>query len=144
MKFFNTSGPMKPDIHYCLPPLVRMNRDHITSLIAQQKYFVLHAPRQTGKTTCMKALVEELNQGGNFHALYINVESAQAAREDVAAAMRSILNQISLQARFTLKDDFPRQRMEAAAHTGNRAIAHQRNHGGQRRHLRRPAGTGRV
>ncbi len=113
MKFFNTSGPMKPEIHYCLPPLARLDKDRVVSLIAQQKYFVLHAPRQTGKTTCMKALVEELNQGGNYHALYVNVESAQAAREDVPAAMRSMLNQISVQARSALKDDFPLDHMEA-------------------------------
>jgi AAA-like domain len=117
MKFFNTSGPIQPDIHDCLPPLSRMDKDHILLLIAQRKYFVLHAPRQTGKTSCMKALIEELNQSGKFHALYINVESAQAAREDVAAAMRSILNQIAVQARFTLKDEFPRQRMEAVLAT---------------------------
>jgi hypothetical protein len=113
MKFFNTSGPMKPDIHYCLPPLARIDRDRVSSLIEQEKYFVLHAPRQTGKTTCMRALVEELNQHGNYHALYINIESAQAAREDVPAAMRSILNQISVQARSALKDDFPLDHMEA-------------------------------
>jgi hypothetical protein len=113
MKFFNTSGPIQPDIHYSLPPLSRMDKDHVVSLIAQRKYFVLHAPRQTGKTTCMRALVEELNQRGNYHALYINIESTQAAREDVPAAMRSILNQISVQARSALKDNFPLDHMEA-------------------------------
>jgi hypothetical protein len=68
MKFFNTSGPMKPDIHYCLPPLSRMDKDHITSLIAQQKYFVLHAPRQTGKTSCMpdKVIAEGLRQTADY------------------------------------------------------------------------------
>ena len=48
MKFFNTEGPMKPEIHYTIPPLSRWNLDDLLTLIARQKYFVVHAPRQTG------------------------------------------------------------------------------------------------
>lgn len=51
-KFFNTAGPIKPDIHYNVDSLTRINLDEILELIRQQKYFVLHAPRQTGKTSC--------------------------------------------------------------------------------------------
>jgi hypothetical protein len=46
-KFFNTAGPVNPADHYCLPPLARIRREEILSLIDQKKYFVLHAPRQT-------------------------------------------------------------------------------------------------
>ncbi|MEL7354095.1 MAG: ATP-binding protein, partial [Cyanobacteria bacterium J06560_5] len=53
-KWFNTAGPCKADIHYMLPPLERL--PNLERLIAQQGYFVLHAPRQTGKTTAMLAL----------------------------------------------------------------------------------------
>ncbi len=113
MRFFNTSGPIQSDIHYHLPPLERFDKENVLTLISSRKYFVMHAPRQTGKTSCMMALVEELNRSGKYHALHINVESAQAAREDVPAAMRTILNQISVQARSALKDDFPRDHMEA-------------------------------
>ena len=45
MRFFNTAGPMKPDIHYCIPPLERLDAEQVRNLIRQQKYFVLHAPR---------------------------------------------------------------------------------------------------
>ena len=62
MRFFNTEGPIQPDIHYHLPPLDRIDRDEVLALIAARKYFVLQAPRQTGKTTCMLALVDELNR----------------------------------------------------------------------------------
>lgn len=51
MRFFNTAGPVRCEIHYCLPPLTRFDLDQVLMLIDQQKYFVLHAPRQTGKTT---------------------------------------------------------------------------------------------
>ena len=57
MRFFNTAGPVNSAIHYCLPPLERLDLPDVLLLIAQQKYFVLHAPRQTGKTTCLLALV---------------------------------------------------------------------------------------
>jgi len=55
-KFFNTAGPQIPNDNYTIAPLARFNLDEILSLIRQQRYFVLHAPRQTGKTSCMLAL----------------------------------------------------------------------------------------
>jgi hypothetical protein len=44
MRFLNTAGPVNPELHYCLPPLGRLNWDELLLLIEQQKYFVLHAP----------------------------------------------------------------------------------------------------
>lgn len=55
-RFFNTAGPVRADWHYLIPPLTRWDMDEILRLIAQGKYFVLHAPRQTGKTSCLLAL----------------------------------------------------------------------------------------
>ena len=107
MRFFNTAGPIKPDLHYCLPPLTRFDLDEVLRLIEQQKYFVLHAPRQTGKTTCLLALMDHLNASGHHRCVYVNVEIAQAAREDVAGAMRAILGELGSWARIVLNDDFP-------------------------------------
>lgn len=53
-RWFNTAGPCKVDIHYMLPTGDRL--PSLTRLIAQQSYFVIHAPRQTGKTTAIQAL----------------------------------------------------------------------------------------
>ncbi len=106
MRFFNTAGPVNCDDHYCLPPLERFDLKEIEILFTQKKYFVLHAPRQTGKTTCMLALMEHLNNEDNFRALYCNVEAAQAAREDVAQAMNDILREMSRSAEIYLKDTF--------------------------------------
>ncbi len=83
MRFFNTAGPVNCKKHYCLPPLSRIHLSKILHLIDQEKYFVLHAPRQSGKTSCLLALQEYLNHSENYTSLYINVEAAQAAREDV-------------------------------------------------------------
>lgn len=54
MRFFNTAGPVNPQKHYCLPPLARLNVEELLGLIRQEKYFVLHAPRQTGKTSALR------------------------------------------------------------------------------------------
>jgi hypothetical protein len=104
MRFFNTAGPVNCEKHYCLPPLERFNLDEILSLVHQEKYFVLHAPRQTGKTSCMLALMAHLNRTANFHCLYVNVEAAQGARENVKRGVRSILNEMALRARSHLDD----------------------------------------
>ncbi|MCB1823422.1 MAG: ATP-binding protein [Candidatus Competibacteraceae bacterium] len=107
MRFFNTAGPIKPDLHYCLPPLTRFDLDEVLRLIEQQKYFVLHAPRQTGKTSCLLALMDHLNASGQYRCVYVNVEIAQAAREDVAGAMQAILSELGSWARIVLNDDYP-------------------------------------
>ena len=83
-KFFNTAGPIQPDIHYNVEPLSRMDLEEVEQLIYQRKYFVLHAPRQTGKTSCLLALRDYLNARGEFIAVYANVEAGQAARNNVA------------------------------------------------------------
>ncbi len=112
MRFFNTAGPVKPDIHYTVPPLSRFDLDEMLLLLQQQKYFVLHAPRQVGKTSYMLALSDYLNQQGTYRALYFNVEAAQAVREDVDAAMRVMLGALSSAARDFLRDPFPEQMMQ--------------------------------
>lgn len=109
MRFFNTAGPVNCQMHYCLPPLSRLNLEEILSLIAQEKYFVLHAPRQVGKTSCLLALMDHLNQEGRYRCLYANVEAAQAAREDVKGGMRAILSELGSMALDFLGDSFPEE-----------------------------------
>ena len=100
MRFFNTEGPVRLDDHYCLPPLQRWDLDAVLTLIAQKKYFLLHAPRQTGKTTCLLALMEYLNREGRYRAVYANLETAQVAREDVGRGMRAICGALASAARL--------------------------------------------
>ena len=93
-KFFNIAGPNIPEDHYMLDPLRRVNYDKISRLIAQKQYFVLHAPRQTGKTTSLLSMVRKINEEGQYHCVYMNVESAQTARNDVEAGIRAILMEL--------------------------------------------------
>ena len=58
---------------------------------------MLHAPRQTGKTSTLLALRDLLNSGaaGGFRCVYANVEVAQTAREEVRDAMQAVLGELS-------------------------------------------------
>ena len=105
MRFFNTEGPVRPDDHYHIPPLDRLNLDELLGLVRDKKYFVLHAPRQTGKTSALLALRDLLNAGGDYRCVYANVEAAQALREDVAEGMRTVLAELALETSITLGDD---------------------------------------
>jgi len=106
MKTFNTAGPAKPDKHYNIPPLSRWDADEIHRLIAEERYFVLYAPRQTGKTSCLLALMAKLNAEEDYTALYVNLEPAQAARGNLEAGMRIILDALVASADEYLADRF--------------------------------------
>lgn len=103
-RFFNTEGPNKPEMHYTIDPLQRWDLEEILALIRRNKYFVLHAPRQTGKTSAMLALVDLLNNSGQYQALYVNIETAQTAREDVGRGMKAILGSIAASLRYKLSN----------------------------------------
>ena len=109
MRFFNTSGPVVPADHYCVPPLARVDLDDIRQLVRNKRYFVLHAPRQTGKTSILLALRDLLNSGevGEYRCVYFNVEAGQAGREDTTRAMRAIFGELAAWAHSTLRDSLP-------------------------------------
>lgn len=104
-KMFNNAGPSVPGQHYMIDPLERIDAPEIETLIAQQRYFVLHAPRQTGKTTSLLALVQHLNAQDKYRACYANIEGAQTARQDVAAGLRTVCGAIERAAMGDPYDD---------------------------------------
>ncbi|HLP61772.1 MAG TPA: ATP-binding protein [Candidatus Deferrimicrobium sp.] len=73
-KFFNTAGPCTPDKHYMVEPLTRLT--DIEGLINNELYFMIHAPRQSGKTTYLHALTRKLNSEGKYIALVVSFEEA--------------------------------------------------------------------
>lgn len=106
MRFFNTAGPINSDDHYCIPPLERLSLNEILTLVNQKKYFVLHAPRQTGKTTCLLALMAYLNANTGYRCVYCNVEAAQASGENVNDGIRTILAELASGALDHMNDGF--------------------------------------
>ncbi|NCR73495.1 MAG: ATP-binding protein, partial [Microcystis aeruginosa LG13-12] len=88
-RWFNIAGPCSNDIHYMLSPTVRL--PDLEELIQQRSYFVLHAPRQTGKTTAMLSLAKQLTDTGNYAAVMVSVEVGSAFNHDPTAAELAIL-----------------------------------------------------
>jgi hypothetical protein len=72
--FFNTTGPCNPEYHYMLPPEDRLVGSQLHRYIKDMLYWVLHAPRQTGKTTFLQSWARKINAGGDAVACYVTVE----------------------------------------------------------------------
>jgi hypothetical protein len=58
-------------------------------------YFVVHAPRQTGKTTTLRALARDLAAEGRHVALHFSCEEAKVTGDDYRAANQAILHVIA-------------------------------------------------
>lgn len=117
-KFFNTAGPNRSEDHYTIDPLTRFDLDEVLMLIRQKKYFVLHAPRQTGKTSCLLALRDYLNKEGDYIAVYANVEGGQASRNDVAAVVKSTVDVLAREIAWTMQEPLAEEIRDSAQKEG--------------------------
>ncbi|WP_044969416.1 AAA family ATPase [Sorangium cellulosum] len=100
VRTFNIAGPCRPDRHYMVPAGQRL--PGFRALVDKQAYFVVHAPRQTGKTTTMKALARRLTEEGRYAALHFSCETARAFPEDVEQAVKGIWLAVEGAARLEL------------------------------------------
>ncbi len=78
-RYFNVAGPCIPGEHYMLPAQERCRG--VLDLVDQKQYFVIHAARQSGKTTLLKELTHQVNAQGDYHALYCSLESLERVSE---------------------------------------------------------------
>jgi AAA-like domain len=95
MKTFCIAGPIISERHYFIPK--RLNWNHVDTLVYDMKYFLLHAPRQSGKTTAIIEYVKYVNEEGDYTALYLSTEPAHPAKNDVERALYWILSQFDMQ-----------------------------------------------
>lgn len=102
-KWFNTAGPCQADIHYMLPPVQRF--PGVEKTIAQRGYFVIHAPRQTGKTTAMLTLADQLTASGSYTAVMVSAEVGVAFPDDLGAAEKAMLASWRSRARNRLPEE---------------------------------------
>lgn len=107
MRHFNTSGPVRPE-HYQIPPLRRTGVPKLVPLMEQADSFLLHAPRQSGKTSALLALRDELNHR-RYRAVYCSVEMARVAGDHLEDGMRAVLSELSERARIAQQADFPQR-----------------------------------
>jgi hypothetical protein len=77
VRFFNTTGPCNPWYHYMLPPEDRLVGAQLHRYIRDKLYWVLHAPRQTGKTTFLRSWAREINSINEVTACYTSLETCQ-------------------------------------------------------------------
>ena len=99
--WFNIAGPCQADKHYTLSATSRL--PDLSVLIEQESYFVIHAPRQTGKTTAMLALAQQLTATGRYAAVVVSAEVGSAFNHDPGAAELAILGAW----RNTIEDNLP-------------------------------------
>lgn len=105
MRYFNTAGPCSPTKHYMLPATARLAAENVRQLIDQEAYFIVHAPRQTGKTTAMLELAHELTASGTHVAVLVSMEVGAGFPDDVGAAELAILSDWRQTIRFQLPGD---------------------------------------
>lgn len=75
------------------------------ALIDKDAYFVVHAPRQTGKTTTLYWLARHLVSEGHYAAVYFSCETAKIAGDDVLMAEKILLQVIRTSAESQLPED---------------------------------------
>ncbi|MDR1164912.1 MAG: hypothetical protein LBO66_03405 [Deltaproteobacteria bacterium] len=91
-KRFNTTGPCVPSEHYLSPALIRV--PDIAKLIDEKYYFIIRSPRQSGKTTFLLALEDNINKGDKYYALYCSLEALDNV-SNVETAMEKVVIQIN-------------------------------------------------
>ena len=91
MRYFNTAGPCNRAEHYMIEAASRLQG--VEQLIDMEQYFVIHAARQSGKTTYLKDLAQRLNEQEKYYALYCSLENLQKIddpREGIPEIVRTI------------------------------------------------------
>ncbi|MCP4696456.1 MAG: ATP-binding protein, partial [Gammaproteobacteria bacterium] len=71
----------------------------LLNLIEREQYFVIHAARQSGKTTLLLDLVQQLNESGDYYALYCSLESVYGIIEvekGIPAIVRELAAEIEI------------------------------------------------
>jgi hypothetical protein len=119
-KFFNTAGPCRPERHYMLPPEERL--PELPRLIDQELYLVVHAPRQSGKTTCFRSLAQALTATGRYAALLTSCEVGRAAGGDVERGVESVLGALRIAAENHLPEELRPPDPEPATPAGFRLL----------------------
>jgi hypothetical protein len=97
-KLFNIAGSCNPRSHYILPAAARL--PELQRLVDDKQYFLIHAPRQSGKTTCIQQFAQQLNGGGKYYALYCSLETLREVT-DPDAGIRSVLSALKTVLRFS-------------------------------------------
>jgi len=86
-----------------VPPIPRL--PEALPLIEQGAYFVVHAPRQTGKSTTLRAICRMLTAEGRYAAVDFTCETAQPTGDDYAQGELLVLSRMAPYAKRNLPPD---------------------------------------
>ncbi len=100
-RYFNTTGYCRPDKHYMVSPIRGIKND-IYDLIENEQYFLIHAPRQTGKTTLLHALARQINSEDKYICIPFSIENAGYRNITVKDAMNVYVRNLYSAAKFFL------------------------------------------
>jgi hypothetical protein len=106
MRYFNIAGPCIKEDHYMIEASTRLHG--VEQLIDMKQFFVIHAARQSGKTTYLKDLTQRLNSGGKYYALYCSLEGIQTItdpKEGIPEIVKKIKNMLHFSA-IPQKEEF--------------------------------------
>jgi len=92
-RIFNRTGYNNPDWHYTINPQ-RGVEEEIDKLIRNKEYYLLHAPRQSGKTTLLHSLMRTINAKGEYISLVFSLESAGYRSINESEANFKIINSL--------------------------------------------------
>jgi AAA+ ATPase superfamily predicted ATPase len=113
-RIFNTTGLCFPDKHYMVDAL-RGIGSQILELIHNEQYFVIHAPRQTGKTTLLHSLARKINNEGKYTAIVCSLERAGYRSITNEEANRVMISAVHIHAmNFLQKEEMPPKTEEFA------------------------------
>jgi len=79
-RYFNIAGPCFEKKHYMVHASERGGGE-ILDFIDKEYYFVIHAARQSGKTTLLLQMIDYINRDKKYYALYCSLEAVQEFKE---------------------------------------------------------------
>ncbi len=103
-RFFNTAGFCNPEKHYTVS-VFRGLENQIYNLIREEQYFLLHAPRQTGKTTLLRALAHQLNKEGQYISVAFSLEQAGYESATLEAANERFIASLYIRSKDFLPEE---------------------------------------
>lgn len=89
-----------------LPATQRLEAFDVDRLIRQKQYFVVHAPRQVGKTTAMHELAKELTASGDYISIVLSMETGAAFRDNPLEAEQAIMGNWRISIETQLAPEF--------------------------------------
>jgi hypothetical protein len=104
-RIFNRTGYCNPEKHYTINP-IRGLEANILKLIKNEEYYVIHAPRQSGKTTLLHSLTKEINAQGDYIALVFSMENAGFRSITENEANYKIIQSLFTMAKSILPDEY--------------------------------------